>query len=128
MKKKLVAGLLFGLSLNVYAVSNLVIVNQTNADSTARINGGLCSNDIPGGGGITYAHSTNTISASVIGGACFFTPHNCRADVYMTDDCSGPMIGSVLFDKNTGVQSISSTSSSYALSNAGAFNIIIAAK
>lgn len=126
MKKKLFASLVFGLSLNTYAVSDLVVVNQTDLDSTARINGGLCSSVLSGG--ITSAHSTNTIPANVVGMACFLTPHNCAAEVYMSDDCSGVAIGMVIFDKNNGVQSISNTAANYAISKAAAFNIVISSK
>jgi hypothetical protein len=91
-----------GCSLGVSAHASLTINNQTKLDSTAIIEGGMCSKDLPGGGGITKAGTSNTISDFIIGLACWNNPKECHAEVYMNDSCTGPHIASVVFNSKTG--------------------------
>lgn len=105
-------GLSFSFSANAFIAnsdltsdfaSDLTIVNDTNRDSTSIINHGLCST-ILGDSGVTKAHSTNVVAASTVKKACFFNKTNCQADVYMTNNCTGPKVATVIFDISTGVK------------------------
>ncbi len=85
---------------------DLVINNKTNFDSASIINGGMCSSKL-GSVGIARAHEENhVVPSTIINIACKFGKHPCRADVYMTTDCSpnGSPIATVLFDVDTGIQ------------------------
>jgi hypothetical protein len=99
-----VLGISFSFSAHAFiANSDLTIVNDTNHDSTSIINNGLCST-ILGDSGVTKAHSTNVVKADILKKACYFSQHNCQADVYMTNNCSGTKIATVFFDIATGVK------------------------
>jgi len=97
------------LALPLAAKADLVIDNQTFFPSTSKINNqaghAQCSNKIPVYG-ITPAHSKNTIPQGIIWGACIANLHACTAEVYMSNDCSGPIIATAVFDINSGIQSI----------------------
>ena len=105
------------------AKSDLTIINNTNYDSTSIINNGACST-ILGDSGITRAHSTNVVSAMKIAMACFTNPANCKADVYMTANCSGPVVATVIFDTKTGIKSKTVYDQSFVLTGGG-FHIIL---
>lgn len=111
-------------SISIYAgATDLTIVNNTNQDSTSYINGSpVCSSYIPYG--ITRAHSTNGIPEDTIAMACMADTVNCKADVYMTPDCTGPVVATVIFDINQGIKSITPRSSAYQI-NGGGFYITI---
>ncbi len=125
-KKNIVTGLLtIGVSMasiHGYAQA-LTIVNNTDQDSTSVINGGLCST-VFGSDGVTKAHSTNVVSDKLIALACVLNSSNCKADIYMTNNCSGPVIASAVFDTKTGMKSIDVTSDMYRF-GIGAFDITI---
>lgn len=97
------------LSLPLAAKADLVIDNQTFFPSTSKINNqnghAQCSNTIPVYG-VTAPHSKNTIPQGIIWGACITNLHACTAEVYMTNNCSGPIIATAVFDISTGIQSI----------------------
>jgi len=114
-KKKTLVTLCLGFSLSmptfVFA-SNLVIINNTNHDSTSILNDGPCST-ILGESGVTRAHKTNNVSDALLKKACIASrptrkgrPWICKADVYMTNNCSGAMIGKATIDVNEGIQKI----------------------
>lgn len=109
MKKRFMKNLIIAvLALPVVATATpLTIINNTNHDSTSIINGGACSNSL-GPAGVTKAHSTNLVLDIVIKHICRFTPKNCRADIYMTNNCTGPVVGTAVLDINAGIQSVSS--------------------
>lgn len=116
-RKILSAGLFVGISslpLFAYGANALTIKNNTGQDSTAVINNGGCSANLMGEAGITRAHQERTIESFYVWYACYANPHNCKADVYMTSDCSGPRIATVLFDTDTGIKNISMLSNNYA--------------
>lgn len=105
------------------ASSNLTIVNNTNRDSTSRINGGPCSTFL-GAVGITHAHSVNVVPARTVGLACIANRANCTANVYMTSNCSGPVVGTVILDISSGIKSIALYDKTYSVSGSG-FGITI---
>lgn len=97
------------LALPLPAKADLTIDNQTFFPSTCKINNqkgnAQCSNTIPVYG-VTQAKSKNIIPQGIIWGACLANLHACTAEVYMTNDCSGPIIATAVFDINTGIRSI----------------------
>ena len=103
---------------------DLNIINNTDAPSTSVINGGFCSSFIPNGTGITQPHSTNVVSDRVVKGACWINEKNCVADVYMTKDCSGPVVAKVTLNTFEGIKSVESSSTAYTISGTG-FDISI---
>lgn len=111
------------IALPLSANANLTIINNTSQDSTSIINNGACSNTLPGGIGITRAHSVNVIPDIIITSACFFTPHNCKADIYMTNNCSGLRISSATFDTTTGITSVTPAIGGYQIVQNGPFSI-----
>jgi len=88
---------------------DLVIINNTRFDSTSITNNGFCSATILGEAGITRAGKTNVVADAKIRKACLFNKHQCRAAVYMTANCSGPKVADVMFDVDTGIQSVTMT-------------------
>lgn len=107
----LTIGLSF-ISMQAYAAQSLTIVNNTNQDSTSRINGGLCST-VFGADGVTKAHSTHVVGDKIIALACVGNSSNCKAEIYMTNNCSGPVVGTAVFDTNAGIKSIDVVSDIY---------------
>lgn len=103
-----------------YAANGLTIVNNTDEDSTSIINDGMCSNKLTGG--VTKAHSTNVVSGTIVSLACFGHASDCKAEVYMTNDCSGDKIATVMFDTKTGIKSVAMNTNQYQVSGSG-FNI-----
>lgn len=90
----------------------LTITNNTKLDSTCIINGTVCSNAL-GDIGITHPGKTNTIPATTVGLACWGHNDDCVADVYMTNNCTGPKIGTVHLNTSSGIQSASVDDSNY---------------
>lgn len=108
VKKSLFSGLLaIGISLPLFAqAADLTIVNNTYCPSTTITNNGACST-ILGDSGVTKPHSTNVVTAAKIFIACIVNQKNCKADIYMTDDCTGPKVATVTFDiYDAGIKSI----------------------
>lgn len=122
--KKIMGMQLLALSLCSVSVlaqaGGLTIVNNTDMDSTSIINDGMCSNTLSGG--VSKAHSTNIVSSTVIGLACFGHSSDCKADVYMTNNCSGDKVGTVIFDTKNGIKSVTMNTNQYQITGSG-FNI-----
>lgn len=105
--KKLALALLCGVSVaSLPAFADLVIHNNTNFPSTTRTNGFFCSGSLPSGG-VTEPHSVNKVSQALLNGACAFNKENCTAEVFLTRNCSGPAIGTVVLSTTTGIKSAS---------------------
>ena len=108
-----------GICLPLLAQADLTLNNNTKQDSTSRINGGLCTSSIPVlvklGIGIAKAGTSITIKTPELKVACFANETNCRADVYMTADCSGPIISTAILDASSGLKSISPPINGYKL-------------
>jgi|GEM_PF-3191568 len=106
---------LSALSLCIYLLpfsskaANLVIDNQTFFPSTSQINNqsknAQCSKDIPDYG-ITPPHTKNTIPSGIVFAACLANLKSCTAEVHMSNDCTGPIIATVVFDFYNGIKSI----------------------
>ncbi|OGT56455.1 MAG: hypothetical protein A3F14_02585 [Gammaproteobacteria bacterium RIFCSPHIGHO2_12_FULL_43_28] len=106
LTKHLVTGFLaIGISSvsSLVSANPLVLVNDTNFDSTSIINNGACST-IMGDTGITKAHTTNTVSEMKIKLACLANATDCKADIYMTNNCTGPKVAAMYFDTKTGIK------------------------
>lgn len=117
-KKIIAASIITALSIPALAqAADLTIVNNTNQTSTSMINGTSCSSAL-GDIGITAPHSQSTIPSSKVNLACIANPTNCRADVYMTNNCTGSSVAVVIFDTKTGIKSVSMIDNSYAISAA----------
>lgn len=91
---------------------SLTINNNTDFDSTSKINDGLCST-VFGSDGVTKAHSTHIISDKLISLACVLNSSNCKATIFMTNDCSGPIIANIILDTKTGIKNIDVLSSQF---------------
>ncbi|EKD71941.1 MAG: hypothetical protein ACD_46C00053G0001 [uncultured bacterium] len=90
-----------------FATTNdLVVVNNTDEDSTAVINNGACSSKLPNGVGVSHRRTTNHIPGNIVDIACLANRTRCTADVYMTNNCSGPIVAKVIFDTKKGIQDV----------------------
>jgi len=99
--------------------SALTVVNNTDHDSTTVTNGFMCSSKLPGGNGITRAHTTNVISENTINIACLRNKENCKADVYMSNNCSGPIVATVIFSTKSGIKDVAMKSNTYHITAQG---------
>ncbi|OGT54084.1 MAG: hypothetical protein A3F43_05645 [Gammaproteobacteria bacterium RIFCSPHIGHO2_12_FULL_42_10] len=106
------------LPLCTVEAGDLTIINNTGHDSTSVINNGPCSANILGDVGITHAHTTNVVPETTVIKACIFNKSNCTAAVHMTNNCSGPVVATVVLDVKKGIKEIrsSSTSEGYVMS------------
>ncbi len=104
--------MVFGISATMsLAYADLIIHNRTSTDSTSVMNDGMCSSSILGPGGITPAGQDNDVSDWELEAACAGNQSNCKADVYMSDDCSGPIIATAIIntdytDPHGGIQNV----------------------
>jgi|SRR3990167_2091461 len=105
MIRKLIAGLCLSVGLLPLAHASLTIDNQTDYYSTAKLNGAACST-ILGDTGITKPHSVNTVSDLNVGIGCIMNKKNCKAELYMTNNCSGNVVAIIMFDTSKGIKSI----------------------
>lgn len=121
VKKTIYCGLIIMGGISMAHANDLHLMNNTNRDSTCFINDKMCSNKL-GEGGITRAHKPNTISDLTVKIACTGHQSNCKADVYMTDNCSGEKIATVILDTSKGIQSVTMNTTEYQISGSG-FNI-----
>lgn len=120
VKTLLVSSLsIIAFNLPLTALADLTIVNHTKKDSTSIINAGLCSSTL-GEGGISRAGKPPlVVPDSLIKLACAGNLSNCVADVYMTSNCTGQKVGTVVFDIKTGTKSVTlNPSSSYKITSA----------
>lgn len=118
------SAIMLGFTASLAYASALTIVNNTDHDSTTVTNDRICSATLPGGGGVTKAHSTNVVSEGKIKIACFHNKENCKAAVYMTNNCTGSSIATVIFDINKGIKSITMHEPGYEIHAAG-FTVIM---
>ena len=81
----------------------LIIYNNTNEASTCRTHMG-CSTDLMGAEGVTPAHSLKEFSDAKIRIACKDRLENCVAEVYMTNNCTGPVVASATFALKSGLK------------------------
>lgn len=128
--KKIIFTSLLAISMSSVSMmataGDLNLINNTDLDSTSIINNGMCSSSLLGKDGITKAHDTNKIAGGLVKMACFRIAdpkaENCSADVYMSNDCSGKKVATVILDISSGVKSITMHGEGYKISASG-FNI-----
>jgi len=106
----------------------LTITNATKLDSTSKSNGLFCSTKL-GNIGITRAGTTNYVQRRLVFLACANNPTNCQTEVYLTTNCSGPSIATVIMDARNvpeavGLKSFTMHDSHYNIEGAG-FTIAI---
>jgi len=94
----------------VAEAGGFTIINYTAHYSTAVMNHGACSSKkLPGGKGITSPRHTdgtpteNTIEDGLVNIACFGHEKDCFAQLYMENNCNGPIIAEAHFNKFTGL-------------------------
>lgn len=101
---------------------DLTIINNTNYDSTSIINNGPCS-DMLRDHGVTHPHSTNQVPQKTFAAACIRNKQNCTAAVYMTNNCNSTPganpVAIVIVDVNTGIKSVTPTSTPQGFTVAG---------
>ena len=116
--KKSFATALFtiGLSLPLFAHAELVIKNNTKEFSTSRINDGYCSSEILGDDGVTKPGDTKKVDNGRLFFACRDNLEDCKADVYMTNNCTGDLITTVIFSFWTGIKSATPPKNGYSIS------------
>lgn len=112
-------------SISMMAYAKLSIMNNTDKDSTSILNDGMCSSMLPGG--VTKAHSPNEVDDKIIAMGCLMHETNCKADVYMTNNCTGNKVATVFFDTKKGIKIPveEHNKQHYSISVKGAFNIEI---
>jgi hypothetical protein len=103
------------LPLTSYA-SDITFTNNTNLNSTSIINESFCTNTF-GDQGIIKAHSSVTIYQSQLALACGSSTVGCTADIYLSNNCTGPKIGSIMISVDDGVNHVETSSDSYKVSS-----------
>lgn len=110
LKKALISFIAVGISsISINALAqDLYTTNNTKLDSTCRTNDNLCSTDILGAAGITKAgEQRKKTSGTQLKLACIKNLRDCKADIYMSNNCSGNKIATIKFDTlGNGVKSI----------------------
>ena len=108
--QRLIGGACVSLTLccaSLSAMANpITIHNNTDQSSSCVINNGICSSFLPNGIGITLPHSSNVIPGPTVFSACWANRENCTATVYLTNDCSGDVVGTVVMSTSSGVKSV----------------------
>src|SRR3989338_7449629 len=96
MIKKCILGLCLSVGLLPLAHAGLNITNNTDKPSTAVINNGPCSTFL-GEHGTTQPHTTNHVPDLVIKFACLKHVSDCVANLYMSNNCSGSVVATIIF-------------------------------
>lgn len=119
MFKKTIISILMIAGMNATAsyAADLTIQNNTDNDSTSVINHGLCSTKVLGQDGITKARTTKVIKEFQLRLACMLSPENCKADVYMTNNCSGDIITTITFSTKSGIKSVTPPKHNYVVTH-----------
>lgn len=112
--------------MSMLAYADLTITNNSSEDSTSVINGNKCSSIVLGEKGITRAHSTNVVDNRAIVMACITSPFNCKADVYMTANCTGEKIATAYLHTKNGIDHVEMSSNKYSIvAPKGSWNITL---
>lgn len=96
--------LLFCIPALNYAAIDLAFANNTKIFSTMKFNYATCSNFL-GYNGIFRPYTFNILPSKLLSQACAQNTRNCRADIYTTINCIGPVIGTIFIDTNLGITS-----------------------
>lgn len=124
--KKIIASSLLALGVSAAHAQDLTITNNTDFPSTTHLNNTICSS-VLGDLGVTPAKGSRTINEQAIRLVCITNPNNCQADVYLSKDCSGPVIAKAVYDVATGLKSVSMISPDYQIEGSP-FNLVIKKK
>lgn len=92
----------FIFTASAQAGADLTIMNNTNHSSTALVNNGPCSSTL-GKIGITKAHSPNVVPWKILDFICSANKQECKASVYVSENCSGPAIATATLNIATGI-------------------------
>lgn len=116
LKKTTIMSALFVLlSLPGIASAGLWTDNKTSNDSTVKITSGKffpCAGIVKGV--YTPAHHKQEVSWDLVKGLCLSSGGTCTADIYMTRDCTGPVVGKATLDTvSLSIKSIYSINSKY---------------
>lgn len=117
------------LSLPVIASANLDTFNHTNEDSSVKIlKSGICSSKVPVFGTYTPANGQSSVTPLGVRAICAAGSGECMADIYMTRDCSGPVVANAKLNLGTiTVTSINMISTKYKIdANGSVINIYYA--
>ena len=94
--------------LSTFAADNLVIWNDTNSDATFKINQGDCSASILGKDGLVKSQNWSSVDIGAVTSLCGESATSCVVDIYMTGDCSGPIVGTATMDTTKGISAVDS--------------------
>lgn len=98
------------------AQADITIHNNTNAPATANVSISPCSN-AAGNKGIIMPHSSITIPDFLVGLYC---TSDCKAQVFMSRNCSGKPVATVVGNVRQGVKSIANNNvDGYTLAGSG---------
>jgi len=130
--KKIIGSSLVAVSMSsvclvAYAGPDLTIDNNTSKYSSSQINDGLCSSALDGGVIQPYEKG-HVVSGVLIAFACWGHESDCKADVYMTDNCNqggASKVATVRFDTQKGIiPPIQNYTPEYTISGSG-FNVAL---
>lgn len=111
---KLKNGILYLAAIAISALSfaafadNLEIWDDTDYDSTFKISQGDCSATLLGKDGMTKGKGWSSVDLGAVTSLCDKNQDKCTVDLYMTDDCSGPIVATVTMDMSKGITSVDS--------------------
>lgn len=97
-KTALMGAALALLSMPLIANADLLTTNNTDEDSTVKVTSGKfhpCAGSI---GQFTPAHGELRTPWGQVRGLCLSSGDICTADLYMTKDCTGPVVGVATLD------------------------------
>lgn len=127
-KGKTAFSCLIALGISVFSLhaqaKELYTTNNTKFDSTCRTNDFLCSSDILGDAGITKAgEKRKKTTDSQLKLACIKNLRDCKADIYMTNNCDktgASKVAVIHFDVlGDGIKSIETIDNSYLITGVG---------
>ena len=87
---------------------NLEIWDDTDYNATFRVNQGDCSAVVLGKDGLTKAKSWSNVDMGAVISLCDKNQDKCSVDIYMTDDCTGSIVGTAIMNTAEGITSVES--------------------
>lgn len=107
------------LPLSALASPDLFIHNSTDNYSTSIINNGFCSTKLGEAGVTKPGEKNHQVSGGTVRLACIGHWTDCKAKVYMSADCTGPVVATVLLDIEKGIKSIEPQDPSFTVTGSG---------
>ena len=90
---------------SIAAFADITIKNNTNSPATAFAGNSPCSN-AAGDRGVMQPHGQVTIPDFLVGMYC---TSDCKAQVFMSKNCSGKSVATIIANKREGVKSITNS-------------------